>query len=72
MIMATLTKKTKITPKSTTKKASTKVVKKPKERIFNDEGEDISRYITKGKGNPKDFEKYAGFLKDTGIKPFER
>jgi hypothetical protein len=60
MIMATLTKKTKITPKSTTKKASTKVVKKPKEKFFNDEGEDISRYITKGKGSAEDIKKSIG------------
>jgi hypothetical protein len=66
--MPVLTNK-KVSTKSSTKKSPKKT---KKEVILNEEGKDISRYITKGKGDPKDIEKYAGFLKNTGIKPFKR
>ncbi len=65
--MPTLTKKP--ATKISTKKSP---VKKKKEVILNDEGKDISSYITKGKGNPKDILVLKGLLKDTSIKPFKR
>jgi hypothetical protein len=66
------TKKTRTQTSKIRAKNSKKSVKKKREPILNDEGKDISRYITKGKGNIKDFEKSFGLLKDTGIKPFKR
>jgi|GEM_PF-5053338 hypothetical protein len=48
---------------------SKKAVKKKTEPILNDEGKDISRYITKGKYSIKYFEKSFGLLKDVDIKP---
>lgn len=48
---------------------SKKAVKKKTEPILNDEGKDISRYITKGKYSLKYFEKSFGLLKDVDINP---
>jgi hypothetical protein len=65
--MPTLTKKTTIASKTK------KILKKTKkEVILNEEGKDISRYITRGKGSPKDILVLKGLLKDTSIKPFKR
>ena len=60
--MPVLTNK-KVNTKPSAKKSPKKT---KKEVILNDEGEDISRYITKG--NPKDLKKYIGIFQGKGGK----
>jgi hypothetical protein len=60
--MPVLTNK-KVNTKPSTKKSSKKT---KKEVILNEEGKDISRYITKG--NPKDLKKYIGIFQGKGGK----
>ena len=66
--MPVLTNK-KVNTKPSAKKSPKKT---KKEVILNEEGKDISRYITKGKGDPRNITLLRGLLKDTSIKPFKR